>query len=229
MRGDTKSDELFYQISLGDVFQTDVRNCRDRFSIPKDGLDAEDIRRWYISLGDKYGEFLDVLTDILRRYKLASSFINPLEEYVVTNETQNLYPLRPHPFYDIDTPQGYLAEQHRKDAKPFVSLLIYDYASLDEIQAYLKTSWKYVKKELDKQRGEPAHRIRRSTHKERDREVLALYEKSREELGLKKGEYKEMAVARMLSGKYGTIDWDHIKRIVARMRKMKRGTHKPPV
>ncbi|MFZ3044254.1 MAG: hypothetical protein WA058_04090 [Minisyncoccia bacterium] len=229
MKGDTKSDELFYQISLGDAFQADIRDCREKFSIPKDGLEAENIRRWYSSLDDKYGKFLDLLTDILRRYKLASSFINPLEEYVVTNETQNLYPLRPHPFYEIDTQKGYWAEQYRKDAKPFVSLLIYDYASLAETQAYLKSSWKRIKKELDKQRGEPARRIRRSTHKERDREVLALYEKSREELGLKKGEYKEIVVAQMLSGKYGVIDSDNVKRIVARMRQMKKGTRKPPV
>jgi hypothetical protein len=147
---------------------------------------------------------------------------------MVTNETQNLYPLRPHPFYEIDTPSGYYAEQHRKDKKPFVSLLIYDHASLEETQEYLQTAWKSVKKELDKQRGEPARRVRRSTHKERDGEVLELYEKSREELGLKKGEYKEIAVARMLSKKYGVIDSDHVKRIVARMRQMKRGTRKPP-
>ncbi|MFA6414740.1 MAG: hypothetical protein WC217_01080 [Candidatus Paceibacterota bacterium] len=225
MKGDTKSDELFYQISIRDDFQAHVRECRDTFTIPEGGLKKGDTKRWYESLGrNKYSQFLDALADILRHYKLSNSFINPLEEYVVTNETQNLYPLRPHPFYEIDTPSGYCTEQHRKDKKPFVSLLIYDYASLEETQEYLKKSWNNIKQSLDKQRGKPTRRIRRWTHKDRDEEILRLYEKSRAELGLKKGEYKQIGIARLIATKYGPIDSDYIKNIVLRRRRLKRGT-----
>jgi len=227
MKGDTKSDNLFYRLILRDDFQADVKKCRDNFAIPAKGLQiGKETAGWHNSLGGRseYGRFLDVLGRLLRSYKLSSSFINLLEEYVVTNETSTLYPGRPYPFCQIDTLDGRFATENWKDKKPFVSLLIYDYASLEETQEYLKKSWNNIKQSLDKQRGKPTRRIRRWTHKDRDEEILRLYEKSRAELGLKKGEYKQIGIARLIATKYGPIDSDYIKNIVLRRRRLKRGT-----
>lgn len=221
-KGDTKSDEIFFRLTLKEDFQKEVAECRTVFGIPNKGFPPdEEAKNWHRHLPfDVYGAFLRRLEAILESRNLSQTFQNILEEYVLTNGTKILYPERPYPLCDFDN-SGIRATELRKKKVPFVSLLIYDNASLPEVQKHLKDTWEYVGNSLEEQRGRPAQRIRNSSHKERDREILELYEKSRVELGLNKKDLKEVRVATLISDKYGHIEPEHVKKIVARMRRLR--------
>lgn len=224
MAGDAKTDEYFYRVTLRDDFQSAVKKCRQTCGIPATGFTTSTAaRKWEKSLSEvKRAEFFMCVDNIWLAYRFSYVILPRVERYVLTNRTNTSGLIGIEAFSEID-PRGLIARRHRKNKRSFVSLLIYDRASLKEVQNYLKTIWPYVKRDLERQAGKQLSRIRTSSHKERDEDIIKLYEKSREELGLKKGEYKQIAVARIISEKYGRVEPEHVQRIVARRRRMRRG------
>ena len=171
----------------------------------------------------KYAEFLLRVDEIWNSYKLSYIFLPRLEQYVITNKIEIPYQYPFSPFCEIGT-GGFTSRRNRKNRKAFVSLLIYDHASLEDVQHYLQKTCKFVRRNIQKQSGKPLHRIRKTNNKVRDEEIFELFNKLRDELSLKKGEYKEIFIASYISKKYGKkVSSDYVKKVVSRVRKMKKG------
>ena len=95
-----------------------------------------------------------------------------------------------------------IEKRWKESGRTFVRLYIPHDIGLPRVKEYLDGRWPFIRDSLlRKRKGERS--IRRTRNGERDRLICHYYGLSRAELDLKKGQYKDIAVARILCEEYG--------------------------
>lgn len=237
-----KAEEVFYRLSFKPDFRNDLKVFRTKFDIPQDGFKKElDLKNW-LAKRDKFldklivkgkitnkdskpVDMLDYLLSqiaILKKHKIpiTSTSQDVLENYILSNNKIKL-PLRSENLCcEIITPEEIRLENTKQ---PFIELRIFDKASQSDVCDYVKDNWHFIKtilrlKKKDRQGG----RIRKVINKERDEIIFKLYQKSREELGMKRGDYKDIRIHSIMKEKYGiSISPENVRKVISRQRKLR--------
>jgi hypothetical protein len=237
-----KAEEVFYRLSFKPDFRNDLKLFRHKFDIPQNGFKNElDLKDW-LAKRDKYLDkliakgkitnkdskpidMLDYLLSqifILKKYKIpiTSASQDVLENYILSNNKIQL-PLRSENLCcEIITPEEIKLENTKQ---PFIELRIFDRASQSDVCDYVKDNWHFIKtilrlKKKDGQNG----RIRKIVNKERNEIIFNLYRKTREELGIGRGEYKDIKISSIMKKEYGIeITPENIRKIISRQRKLR--------
>lgn len=215
-----KYKELFYQLSFNKEFAKDISDWRIKFGIPKNGFNKnEDQRKWFGSLpGEKYGEFIKY-DWIIQKHKIsATNLQNYLEEYILNaGNIKSMWKANTNTiFCDFDLGKG--AKKLLKISNtPYLNktLYIFNHCTLSDIQNLIKSKWPEIKKSLEEKIGEKPKKIRVSINKIRDDRIRQLYRLSRQELNVKKGEYKEIKISNIIKEELDIeISPENIRKIV---------------
>lgn len=214
-----KYKELFYQLSFNREFAKDISDWRIKFGIPKNGFNKnEDQRKWFGSLpSKKYGEFIKY-DWIIQKHKIsATNLQNFLEEYIINGgNIENVWKTNTNAiFCDFD-----IGKEAKKLLKinntPYLNKTIYifNHCTLKDIQNLIKSQWPKIKKSLEEKVGEKPKKIRLSVNKTRDDRIRQLYKLSRQELNVKKGEYKEIKISNIIEEELGIeISPENVRKI----------------
>jgi hypothetical protein len=219
--------EALYRVTLSDRFQKEVKHIRQGLGIPSGGFKSKEaLLRWKKTPGNQLLMVFDIpeeVDSLLLQHKLQPSFESLMTAYVLTSDL--LYDAPPDSFgcdvegvYAVDPEGGGILENKWGAGQvPYARLYIPQSASLSSVQRYLKQHWPYISKEILGKKSN-AKNIRRTRNAKRDNLIASYYQRSRSELGLKKGEYKDIAVARLLKEKdgYKKVSADIVRTVVHR-------------
>ncbi len=225
-------DELLRRVSSTAAFQEKVEAIRRQYGIPIDGfIDKEEAGRWWCGDGrspDQRFNFDDEIEATIIEYglPLGSAFL--LEAYVMANDRFSFVPLTPD-FYNCEfeelQPDGFsdratpLEGKWKKANRAFVRLYIPDNASLASVESYLEQHWRYIREHVFS-RGQGQKTVRRTRTKVRNDLIEHYYNKSRKELELKRGEFKDIRVSSILRLKHGiSVTPENIRAVMHRRRK----------
>lgn len=238
-----KVEEVFYRLSFKPDFQDDIKVLRNEFNIPENGFRKElDLKEWLAKL-DKFLDrliakgkitnrdskpidMLDYLLSqiaILKKYgiPITSASQDVLENYILSNNKIKL-PLRSENLCcEIVTPERIKSQD---GTQSFVELRIYNKASQSDVFNCVKKNWKFIKTILKakKEDNKQDKRIRKMVNKERDEIIFKLSQKSRKELEMKRGEYKDVKIHSIMREKYGiSVGFDNIRAIISRQKKLR--------
>lgn len=234
-----KYAELFYRFSSHFAFESMIDWVREIFDIdpehPESTLDLKN----KISKQGKLS--LEAAIDYIV-WELMPKYMEPegdflyyaVENYIiygkdyVENHLKNSDPIFRYGIgiYENLHSKGYpkFAERH----KDGLFLYIPPYISKKDLISIIERDWNFeIKKRLleknksNKNTGELL-KVRTHLNRKRDNIIYDLYNKTRQELGLKRGEYKEIKIASLLKEEHGiSIEPENIKMIVLRQRRLK--------
>jgi len=235
-----KAEEIFYKLSFNPNFQNDIKTFRNKFNIPENGFRKElDLKDW-LAKRDKYLDKLiakgkitnkdsnpiDMLvyllsqTTILKKYDLpiTSASQDVLENYILSNGGIPLSLRSENLGCEFVVPEE-IKLQNTKQS--FVEIRIYDKASQSDVFNYVKDNWNFIKTILSLNK-EKSKRIRITKNKERDEIIFKLSRKSREKLGLERGNYKDIKISSIMEEKYGIyVTPENIRKIISKQRKLR--------
>ena len=208
-------------------FKLDIKNIRREHGIPQNGFKNIDYGEWAEDYNYLFLEFRRDIDNILIKHGLPLGAGFPLEVYTLTNKF-SLLSKNPPNFYSCDLDQTWspgisspIEEKWRKSGEKFVRVYIGENVSLRMVQNYIEQHWSIIQNTFFKN-SESKKLIRRSSNFERDKLIGYYYQKSRSELGLIKGKYKDMKVADILMDKHGIkITPEHVRKIAQRMKKLR--------
>jgi len=238
-----KAEEVFYRLSLKPNFQNDIKTFRNKFNIPENGFKNEVVLKNWLSKRDKFLDKLIVkkkITNedpkpidtlgyllsqiaILKKYgiPITSASQDVLENYILSNNKIPL-PLRSENLCcEIMTPEE---TKSQYATQFFVELRIYDKASQSDVFDCIKKNWRFIKTILrvKKESSKQEKRIRKMVNKERDEIIFKLSQKSRKELEIKRGDYKDIKISSIMKEKYGIhVTSENIRKIISRQRKLR--------
>lgn len=244
---DTKVREVVYQASLREGFQHALKKLRGSLGIPADGFaSAEESTLWEKSTIEESAAYykrgqtgrLPVKLRILRvgisslltRFNLPASAYTSVENHLLNNDKfpplfENNFAVAldvghtdPTDIFAFATHEAHWLLRGGK----YIRLLIHEGATKQDVRRFLDANWKKIQRALTAPDAPKAKRIRATMNKERDALIHELYGKSRTELGLKRSEQKDIAVARILVDK-GYPFSPEIVRKVASVERKKRG------
>lgn len=246
MSANKKAEELLYKASLKKSFDEDLINIRKEYNISEIGFDTlTKACGWRFANKGKFvdffvnksketaesllkeREFNRRLIEILKKYDLPITLLYSLEEYVLYNKPFNIPNQKPYFACAIDNPKwdnSPLSEDEywKYMDISYVRLLIHRDATRHDVKKYIDRNWSEITMYFNKKRKTKTNRIRVSGNRQRDEMIFELYSKTREELCLKKGEYKDIVV----SGKMNELGFmevtsDIVRTIVSRQRKLR--------
>lgn len=227
MYGDKKSktidkgEEVFYRFSLRPAFNHDLVELRKKYKIPSGGFTDQNYIETWLRKFDKAFDRVEYYLDtakFLSKHKLpltrASSDL--LDEHLLSN---NKIKFRPSSldFCCIVEPPGKEETDNFSISPQFVRIRIYPDASISDVVAYVKKNWWSIRKLLGSRK-----RIRKTLYKEVYAEIFELSQKSREELGLRRGDYRDVKISQMIKEKYGlNFSPEYIRKIISTQRKLR--------
>ncbi len=206
-----KAEEMIYKLSLNRDFRLEIQKIREKHGIPAKGFsNREDIRKWFSRLKKGgYSKFLYSYDPVIKKYNLYD-FDNLLESYIFHNliPEKHFFPTKEEDFFcSWGSDKGY--------DRPSVHITIYPGASREYIIRYLTRHWKEIKAKLNN----PRIRSTKDDNKIRNNLIFELWEQSREKLGLKPGEYRDIEISRKLKDEFDIkVSPDNIRKIASRMR-----------
>lgn len=235
-----KAEEVFYRLSLKPNLQNDLRAFRSKFDIPQSGFKKDlDLKDW-LAKRDKYLDklmakgkitnrdskpidMLDYLLSqiaILKKYgiPITSASQDVLENYILSNNKIPLSLRSENLCCEIVTPEG---TKSQNTSQSFIELRIYDKASQSDVFDCIKKNWKFIKTILKVKKGsnKQERRIRKMVNKKRDEIIFKLSQKSRKELGVERGNYKDIVIYSIMKEKYGvSISPENVRKIISRQR-----------
>lgn len=239
-----KAEELFYRASLREAFRADVLKIRTMFGIPGNGFkSAEAAKKWlsdYISnkQPDPPGtNFFVEERNFLIKHRLPLNASTLFHSHILLNGEQHIYQNLDDGICEIDDNVGTIAEVESPisiriisptetkwhiSGQSFVKLFISASATPTDVQRYIKNNWSMIQEAFKKQLGnKQLVRVRMATHKKRDENILELYSLSRQELGLRKGQYKDIAVASRMAELGYKVTPENVRKIISRQKKLR--------
>jgi hypothetical protein len=227
-------DEMLQRVVQRISFQTDIKDIRKEYKIPAYGFTSNlDFEKWWtgkVLSFDEKGELNSKMDNILIKYNLPLGAALLLEMYIATNDFYIL-PKLPQDFFSCEfeeinnsLPVGSFSPIEatwKKSGKKFIRLYIGEDASLPMVKNYLDHHWQLVKQDVfGKLKGEKV--IRKTETNKRNQLIWYYYQKSRKELGLKRGEYKDIRISTILERDHGIkVEPENIRKIVQRMKKLR--------
>ena len=227
---DKKGKELLYRASLGKEFQENIKKLRKKFSIPLNGYKSkEQVKKWHKE--NNFDAMLDLWIaqeKIAKKYNLpiSSAFLFLLMDYTLSNNKVSFHSYSDIYVCELDNPAEKTTSQTelvwKESEQPFIKILVSDIASIEDVQIFIKDKWKDIQQELGKKRLKPKKRIRESKNKKRDELIFELSKKTREELGLKKKDFKDMKISSIMKEKYKIdVSPDNIRKIIQKQRELR--------
>ncbi len=214
MRGDQEamhkdaSTEAVYRAISNRKFIEDVRSVRKDAGLPLNGykkprgiIKDTELR---LALGGH-------IEQLLRKYSLSPALESAIEEFVISNVFEG--DTKPNYFaceYDYFIPPHLFIDKNdfsrlakwKRAGKPFICVYIPEDVSLKNANAFLKTHWTLFSKFVFKKKAGQKS-IRRSRHNKRDALILSYATRNRKQLGLKRGEYKDIRIASIMRHDHG--------------------------
>lgn len=223
--GHNKLKELVYRLSSRKDFQEDVNKIREKYKIKNlQNNEIEYLVNW-IKINES--KILPLSLDtakITRKYKIPFQNFNYILGYILTENTIKTTELINESATEciIVQPNSklrYGPEQVYEEAGiKYIKLLITEQASVRDVKNYLDRNW-YKIKAYRKEQGVDSKQIRATQQKARNKRICELMRASREELGLKKGDYKEVYIAKIITKEFGPTSEDTIKSISKKCRR----------
>jgi len=227
MSGDKRAKEIFYRASQKDGFEEDIVAFRKKHKIPKEGFFNKSKKMDWKSTSRQ--EYEDDANKLLKKYSIPFPLRRLLYSYInYSADVEHNYPL--HEFAcDFDDPRfdGTRMSVERlwkESGTKYTRLLIHDSASLEDVKDFLDTHWPRMEQDL-RGRGKDKKPLVYATSDKRKRKkelVIKFYKMTREQLGLKKGEYKNKGIADRLKDYGFHISEDNVKQIISRYRRSKK-------
>jgi hypothetical protein len=220
MKGDfNKWEEIFHRVILRDSFNNDVKKSRKSLGIPIAGFFSEEKRLKWLSKNNILDVWASEL-ELLKRYNLPLTCRSMLSNYLFFNGEVKLHSMQKPVIATIDKYTNN-KNAYKEFGQPFVKLYIFDDSNLKGVQKFIKDNWETVKGMFFEQRQIDIPEVKRMRNKQRDKEVFQMYQKSREQLGLKKGESKDRVVANLLKVKYPGLTDDNVRKIVGEQKALR--------
>lgn len=232
-KGDKKTNlrtkKLIYELSLNEKFNNFIKSARKQLLIPSSGFKSDvKFNEWLD--GDKENGMNLVAFDfeIQEKFGIPLTYCTIVSQYLCFGPDKIKIPRDPkiviENIYSDD--EGSLDELYKKTNVPFVKVYILGGSTKEQVVQELRDRWEEIERVFWRQ-GCDSRIVKEIKNEERDALIFDLYSKSRKDLGMKKGTYKEMTVARILREKYQTeISADEVKTIVKKQRKMRLGEFK---
>lgn len=233
----SKYKELFYRFSSHSKFEKMVNAVRERFEVGVDDTD-ETLRKKFKQ--KKFNGWEDAIYDIV--FAIIPAYMEPegdfiysvTESYVLggqkavddllSKDVGFTYGVRVYPNLSAEHLSRF-GERYKKGVFVYIS----PHVSKSSLISVINKKWANIKNELLKKNQNNNNLkkllgLRSHTKKERDNLVFELYSKSRKDLGLKKGDFKEIKVASLLRERFGIeIQPENVKIISLRKRKLREG------
>jgi len=204
-----KAEEMIYKLSLNRDFRLEIKKIREKYGIPPKGFsNREDIKKWFSRLKKGgYSKFLYSYDPIIKKYNLYD-FDNLLESYIFHDliPENHFFPTKEEDFFcswGFDT----------KYIRPSAQISIYQGASREYVIRYLTRHWKEIKAKLNN----PKIRSTKDDNKVRNNLIFELWGQSREKLGLKRGEYRDVKIAQTLNKVGYELSPANVRKIASRM------------
>lgn len=217
-------EEIVNRVTKRIGFQKDMKIIRKTFDIPENGfINHQLAERWWKNKLNI--DFYKALDGIIIEHKLPLGSQNLLESYILINDF-NFLPKLPNDFFNCEFEEQNLYQEKTplekkwdKSGKKYIRVYINEDCSLPMTKKYLETHWQYIKKYIFlKTKGQKI--IRRSRNDKRDELVWYYYQQTREKLGLKRGDYKDIKVAKILDSEHGVkISPENVRIIALRVRR----------
>lgn len=226
-----KYQELWERLSSHQDFEPLVKKLRIRF-----GVDPRNQNTFERVVSKNYPAWEDAVYDIL--FALIPKYMTPEGNFLYTALESYAFggPEQVKTYFDegigyslgikifnksSEIPTGY---------KDGVFIFLPPYVSKTNLIEAVGMKWKEIEKILDKKnRNNHSYKklknLRVHSNWERDRLVYDIYNQSRQNLGLKKGELKNFGVSRILREDYDihNVSPENVKTIVSRQKKLRKG------
>lgn len=243
---DKKIQELVHRASLKSTFELDVKRLRGTLGIPTDGLSsAKESALWEIeslksaiifrkqgNSGQLPVRFIASRVEIMSllvKYELPPSARALVENYVLNG---NRFPSAVSDSFAIAMDMGYTNPTDifttqealwRMNNEKYVRLLIHEGITKGSVRSFLDANWDKIQRMLTAPDAPKAKRIRTAPNKERDTLIHEFYSKPARELGLKRGEQKDIAVARMLMEQGYRCSPEIVRKVASHEQQKRRG------
>lgn len=220
--------ELWERFSIQDDFEPFVGELKENFKTqlqPKWKWSREESIKWE-----------DAVYDIL--FALMPKYMHPegnflytaLEIYAIYGERQVKEYISEGPSYTLGINVYDELPRHFLDRyKDGVFIYIPPYISKKNLEETINEKWPEISKLFSKKNQDHTNYPKLKnlkSHKswERDRLVYNLYNQTRSQLGLRRGDLKEIRVSALLKQDYGiTLEPENVKIIASRQRKLRKG------
>ena len=222
--GHNKLKELIYRLSIKKDFQNNIEKLREKYKIknlPNNKI--EYLANWMkINKDEVLSLSLDT-AKITRKYKIPFQNFNYILGYILTQNTIETTEFINESCVECEIVQPnnklrYGPEQVYNEAGiKYVKLLITEHASVRDVKNYLDRNW-HKMEGYRKEQGVVRKQIRTTQQKARNKRICELVRASREELGLKKGDYKEAYMAKIITREFGPTSEDTVKSVSKKCR-----------
>lgn len=222
--GHNKLKELVYRLSVRKDFQEDIKKIREKYKIknlPNNKI--EHLANWMKINKDKVLSLSLDTTKITRKYKIPFQNFNYILGYILTENIIGTTEFINESSIECTIVQPnnklrYGPEQVYEEAGiKYIKLLITEHASIRDVKNYLDRNWHKIEV-YRKEQNVISKQIRTTQQKARNKRIYELMRASREELGLKKGMYKEIYVAKIITKEFGPTSEDTIKSVFKKCR-----------
>jgi hypothetical protein len=241
-----KLSELIYRVSQKKSFAITTAQFRNEWGIPAEGFKDEQIMiRWFQKVRRKnareiaaqkktfsYDLYLEHINKIRDNFDLPPTpgATNALQTLLLMGEIMpDLAPNFSNSFVFLDK----LFEYKHKNV---VRIGITKGAGKKDVLEWITKHWAEISKHFELAPGsnltfQPHNphikppvrkRIKSAKNKDRDQRIYELYQKTRQELGLRPGQYKEIQISKLLRKEgFGDISPENIRKIVQRQKKLR--------
>lgn len=234
-----------HRASLREGFQDDVQRIRARLGIPSSGFTSEEESViWAIEAleeavvfrkrkhsGQMPVRFLTSQIEIaamLDKYKLPPSARTGLENYILNdNKFSSALPNS----FAVAMDMGYTDPTDifstreavwRLSGQKYMRLLLHEGVTKRDVISFLNANWKRIQQKLAVPGQSKPKRIRMTQHKERDALIHEFYSKPRQELGLRRGEYKDVRIASILNEQGHGYSPETVRKVASTQKKKRR-------
>jgi hypothetical protein len=219
---------LIENISLNKDFNDFVCSARNQLGVPEKGFgNSQKLREWLDSNKSAGLNVLAVCIEAQKEFNIPLLFFDVISAYILNVDYGKINPpIDPILLVDYDVSSD-VDIFYKENKIPFVKLYIFGTATQEKIVKELRDHWEEIEDSLEHQIGREKTTVRVRKNKYRDQLVYSLYSMKRADLGLKRGEYKDIAISKILKNKYGiNIESEAIRAIVKKQRKTKEGRFK---
>lgn len=184
----SRAEEILFVLSLRSDFQSDVNAARAKYS--PEGI-----------------------LELMQKYKIPSQLYESVRDYIQTNSTQSrakrvneVALIEQWATFDDRAEQEPLENMYRVRGEPYVKLFLLSGGSKSDIHDFIDKKWPKIEEMFSMQGADTHKRIRVRNHKERDRLVMELARKPKEELqelASSQSTYKDILINMILERVYG--------------------------
>ncbi|MCX6778790.1 MAG: hypothetical protein NTU97_00990 [Candidatus Magasanikbacteria bacterium] len=228
-----RTKRLIYELSLNQGFNKFIQEVRKTLKIPDCGFKNDDEFQKWLSVNKDGGmQLLAFNFELQKQFSIPIIYKTVLDQYLIFGPNHISSRRDPKIVID-DVPEnkptkGTLDELYKKMNLPFSKIYILGGSTCEQVVDEIRNRWDEIENVLGRQEHNPQRVMNEDEDiKKRDALIYDLYLQSRKELGMKKGDYKDIEIARIIKEKHDIhIGSDSVKTIIKNQRKLRLGKFK---